>query len=91
VTDDEVRQFAKRIGYRGEIAIDQEWAVLKETYLNKGKRFATSISLLVDADSVIRFVHPGTEYFPSDKPEEARENADYLLLEKAIASLVAAS
>src|SRR4051812_13451914 len=73
VTDEQVRQFAKTIGYRGEIAIDQEWAVLKEAYLNKGKRTATSISLLVDADGLIRFVHPGTEYFPSDKPEEAQE------------------
>jgi thiol-disulfide isomerase/thioredoxin len=91
VTDEEVRQFARRIGYHGEIAIDQEWAVLKETYLNKGKRTATSISLLVDADNVIRFVHPGTEYFPSDKPEEKQENQDYQLLEKAIASLVVAT
>ena len=88
VTDQDIRAFANALGFHGDIAVDQEWAVLKEAYLSKADRRATSISLLVDADGVIRFVHPGTEYFPSDDPADAQENADFELLEKAIATLL---
>jgi hypothetical protein len=88
VSDEQIRKFAERLGYHGEVAVDTEWSVLKDVYLSKSDRRATSISLLADADGVIRFVHPGTEYFPSSKPENAQEDADYKLIEKAITVLL---
>ena len=47
------------------------------------------MSLLVDGDGVIRFVHPGPVFFPSEDPNSARENDDYRLLRQAIEALVA--
>ena len=88
VSDEQIQKFAEALGYHGDIAVDTNWSVLKEAYLSKGDRRATSISLLVDAAGVIRFVHPGTEYFPSKKAEEAQQNGDYELLKKAIGALL---
>jgi thiol-disulfide isomerase/thioredoxin len=88
VSDEQIRKYADGLGYHGDIAVDTNWSVLKEAYLSKNDRRATSISLLVDADGVIRFVHPGTEYFPSKKAEESQQNADYELLTKAIRALL---
>ena len=79
---------ADRIGYKGAIAIDADWSQLRKLYLSTGRRGATSVSFLVDREGVIRFVHPGVEYFPSDKPEDAEHNADYQLIDKAIAALL---
>ena len=88
VDDGEIRATAVRLGYGGAIAVDEDWSELDELYLSKGRRRATSVSFLVDADGVIRFVHPGPIYFPSEDPRNSRENADYQLLEKAIRTLV---
>jgi thiol-disulfide isomerase/thioredoxin len=88
VTDQSVRDAAERIGYKGAIAIDAEWSQLQKLYLSTGRRGATSVSFLVDRAGVIRFVHPGVEYFPSDKPEDAEHNADFRSIEKAIVVLL---
>jgi thiol-disulfide isomerase/thioredoxin len=89
VTDKSVRDAADRIGYKGAIAIDADWSQLRKLYLSTGRRGATSVSFLVDREGVIRFVHPGVEYFPSDKPEDAEQNSDFQLIDKAIATLLA--
>jgi hypothetical protein len=47
------------------------------------------VSFLVDRKGVIRFVHPGVEYFPSSKPQDAQANHDFELLDAAIATLLA--
>ena len=88
VEDDAVRAAARRFGYRGLIAVDEDWSALDRVYLSTGKRRATSVSFLVDADGIIRFVHPGPVYFPSDDPDFARENDDYKRLKRAIEALL---
>ncbi|MCH2133470.1 MAG: redoxin family protein [Phycisphaerales bacterium] len=88
-TDEVILLAARDIGYHGDVAVDLDWSELRRAYLDSNKRGATSVSILVDEDGVVRFVHPGPVFFPSSDPAEARENADYLLLEKAIQSLVA--
>ena len=88
VEDETILEVASRIGYAGPVSVDQDWSVLREQYLDKGNRTATSITLLVDRDGVIRFVHPGPVFFPSSEEEESRENADYRLLEQAIAQML---
>lgn len=79
---------ASRIGYGGAIAVDSHWAELKKVWLATGDREATSVSFLVDRNGIIRFVHPGVEYFSSDDPKYAEQNSDYRLLERAIQDLL---
>lgn len=88
VDDKSIRGDAERIGYHGPIALDQDWSVLRDLYLDTGRRTATSASFLVDAKGVIRFVHPGPDFFPSAEPENARQNADHADVERAIAALL---
>ena len=88
VNDADVRAAAERIGYRGAVALDVDWSELKKFYLDRGNRPATSASFLVDRQGVIRFVHPGPRFYPTDDPDETQENADYARVEEAIMSLV---
>jgi len=75
---------AKRWQYTGPIAEDRDWSELRKFYLSTGKRRATSVSFLVDAEGVIRFVHPGPEFYPSDDPDDKPQDTDYRLLDRAI-------
>ena len=88
VSADKIHDAAKKIGYGGVIAADDTWSQLKRAWLTED-RPATSVSFLVDATGVIRFVHPGTTYFPSDDPKYAKENAAYREVEAAIEKIVA--
>jgi thiol-disulfide isomerase/thioredoxin len=90
VKDQAVLKAADRIGYRGAIAVDEDWSVLKRLYLDTGQREATSASFLVDAKGVIRFVHPGPDFFPSSDPAKSRQNEDHRLVEQAVKALVEA-
>ncbi len=89
VKDESVTQAADRIGWKGPIAIDADWSQLRKLYLNGDRRGATSVSFLVDRAGVIRFVHPGVEFFPSDKPDQAQQNEDFTLIDNAIGALLA--
>lgn len=86
VPDSLILDAAKSIGYRGPIAVDLDWSQQKKVYPNNPG--ATSISILVDRDGIIRFVHPGPDYFPSDQKEQAQQDEDYQLMEKAIEQLL---
>lgn len=92
VPDADVRRLARDLGYRGDLAVDETWSQLRNVYLDAppgaAPRRATSISLLVDAEGTIRFVHPGPVYFASDDPRHARENADYEALREAIEAVL---
>jgi len=88
ISDEIVKGFAAKLGYGGAVAVDQDWSQLKAIWLSTGKRDATSVSFLVDKNGVIRFVHPGTEYFPSVKREDAQQNEDYRLIVDAIEALL---
>ena len=68
--------------------IDSDWSQLKTWWLDTGERSATSVSILVDQDGVVRFVHPGPVLFPSDEKQFAQENRDFELLDRAIHALL---
>jgi thiol-disulfide isomerase/thioredoxin len=89
VSDEGIRAAAKAIGFEGPLAMDKDWSELKRLYLSTGDRGATSASFLVDHKGVIRFVHPGPDLFPSDKPKHARQDDDFRALEGAIQVLLA--
>ena len=84
VDDESILKTAKRLGYQGPIAVDEDWSALQKAYLSTGERSATSVTFLVDRDGVIRFLHPGPQFFASDDPKHAQANRDHQLLEKAI-------
>ena len=80
---------AKRLGYQGAVAIDRDWAVLDRLYLSKGNREATSVSFLLDRQGIVRHVHPGPEFRPTDDPAEKRLNDDFEAIQSAIETLLA--
>ena len=88
VDDDLVRRTARQFGFGGRIAIDDDWSALTHAYLSTGDRRATSVTFLVDADGIIRFLHPGPVFFRSDDPEFTIENDDYSKLESAITTVL---
>jgi neutral ceramidase len=88
VAVDKIQDAAKQNGYSGVIAADDSWSQLNRVWLSEG-RPATSVSILVDAKGVIRYVHPGTTYFPSDDPEYAKENKAFRELEAMVATVLA--
>lgn len=88
VTDAHVLGWGARLGYHGAVAIDEDWTALHRAYLVYGERNATSVTFLVDADGVTRFVHPGPEFFPSDRRKHAQADADFRALENAIRVLL---
>jgi thiol-disulfide isomerase/thioredoxin len=88
VPPETIRAAAKRIGFDGVVAADDSWSQLKRVWLTE-ERPATSVSILVDARGVIRFVHPGTQLFPSDDPKHAKENEAFRALEAAVAEVLA--
>lgn len=88
VEDAFVVHAAERFGYAGELAVDEDWSELARAYLSMGKRQATSVAFVVDAEGIIRFVHPVMQFFPSDDPAHAQEDADFRSLERAITKRV---
>lgn len=88
VSVETIQAAAKKIGYSGVIATDDSWSQLKRVWLTE-ERPSTSVSILVDPKGVIRFVHPGTMFFPSDDPAHAKENGSFRALEAAIEKVVA--
>ncbi|NNM25732.1 MAG: redoxin family protein [Phycisphaerales bacterium] len=86
--DHVIRGRAAELGFRGMLAVDEDWSVLRAIAPTAGRRLPTSMSFLVDATGVVRFVHPGPVLFPSSDPDHGKENGDFLLLERAIRVLL---
>jgi thiol-disulfide isomerase/thioredoxin len=88
VVDATVIEIAKHWDYTGPIAVDRNWDTLTRLYLSKAERSATSVSFLLDRDGIVRFVHPGPVFAPTDKPAERQLNRDYIDLKTAIEALL---
>ena len=81
---------ARTLGFQFPVAKDDEWATLKA--YGVGTRFQrfTSVSVLIDARGIIRWVHPGGEYHPGGGPEHRSCNEGYEGLKAAIERAIAA-
>jgi len=88
VRDAAVLDHLRSAGYGGAVALDEDWSVLRSFYLGTGERRATSATFLVDTRGVIRFVHPGPQFFESDRPAERQADQDYRLLDRAVDRLL---
>jgi len=86
---DRVRRAASHYQFTFPVADDGDWQALKRWWLNGAHREYTSVSFLVDKHGVIRYVHPGGEYHPSDdSPAHETCDADFKTIEKTIANLL---
>jgi poly(3-hydroxybutyrate) depolymerase len=61
LSDDAARAYAARLGVTGAIAFDDDWKKLEDLRRRGGLMVATSISVLVDAEGIVRWVHPGPQ------------------------------
>lgn len=84
VTDEGIAAAATRLGYGGPVAIDENWQSLEAMWPSSEGRRATSVSLLCDSEGIVRYVHPGPEFHPSEDPDHRTCDADFRDLERAI-------
>jgi len=90
VSDRHILAVAKTLGFGGAIAVDRDWTTLERYWLTgHPDRNWTSVSFLIDREGVIRWVHGGGEYHPSDDPAHARCALEYHELEQALARVLA--
>jgi hypothetical protein len=89
VPNEEIVEGAIDRGYRGPIAADDDWKLLRKLYLRGNRRVATSVSFLLDESGTIRFVHPGPDLRPTDDPKERQIEEDYRDLRRAIEAVLA--
>ena len=80
LSQDQVSEYARALGFRFPIAIDNGWSALREWWLNGNNRSFTSVSFLLDRNGVIRHIHPGGEYVNGDD--------DYLEMDRMIRQLL---
>jgi len=89
-TIDQVRRAAEEKHFTFPIAVDGDWSALKRWWLTRDRDF-TSVSFLVDQDSIIRYIHPGGEFHEGQQggmPAHEACNRDLHIIERDIAKLV---
>lgn len=89
VADDAVVEAAKRLDFSGIVAVDDDWAVLREFYLDAESRPATSVTFLLDEHGNVRYVHPGPELRPARDESEPDMQQAYDEMVTAIKALLA--
>ncbi len=85
----QIRAAAEERGFRFPIAIDRDWSMLRQWWLDGGHRSATSVSFLIDRRGVIRHIHPGPAYHREVIDGEAGPRRDFVELEGMIEKLLA--
>ena len=90
VSDATVREHARKLGFSGPLALDEEWITLNRWWLmNHPDRNWTSVSFLMDRQGIVRWGQGGGEYHPSDDPGHAACAARHAELERTIRQLLA--
>lgn len=84
---------ARELGMTFPIANDARWDTLERWWLSSGfgDRAATSVSFLIDARGVIRWIHPGPEFHPDGPQDHEQCRSDYKDAVRAIELLLAES
>lgn len=90
VSDREILKVARELGFSGPIAFDRDWRTLERYWFDgHPERNWTSVSFLIDREGVIRWVHGGGEYHPSDDPRHQRCDLEFQDLEKVLGQVLA--
>ena len=85
-TDAQVIAYARELGFGGAIASDDRWRALEQLRERYGLDAATSISVLVDGDGVVQWVHPGPRLHRSDDSDMAEADRSFRELEALLAA-----
>lgn len=85
---DYVWEGARNLGFKFPVAMDNDWQTLRRWWLTRHRGY-TSATLLVDRRGIIRWVHDGGAFFPSDNPADAAQNEAYRSLVARIRQLLA--
>jgi len=89
-SDRRILAFADRLGFSGPIAVDRDWSTLERYWIAGHPESGwTSVSFLIDREGIIRWVHGGGEYHPSNDPRHRSCDLEYRGLEQAIAAALA--
>lgn len=89
VSDAFVRRTARKLGFMGPLAVDEQWTTLNRWWLaNHPDRNWTSVSFLIDREGVVRWAQGGGEYHVSSDPRHAACDASYATLERTIRALL---
>lgn len=89
VADSLVLRWAGQYGFGGPIAIDDRWATLRRWWLDgHPDRNWVSVSFLLDREGVVRWVHGGGEYHPSEELLHRSCDVSYRALERKIEELL---
>ena len=89
ITVSDIHEAARERGFGFPIGIDRDWSVLRQWWLDGGRRRATSVSFLVDRRGVIRHVHPGPAYHREIVGGDGQPRRDLVALEHMIEELLA--
>ncbi len=84
ITASEIRAAAQERGFGFPIAIDRGWSVLRDWWLDGGRRSATSVSFLIDRQGVIRHVHPGPAFHREVVRGDDQPSKDFVALDLMI-------
>ena len=89
VSDSHVRRTARKLGFNGPLAVDEQWTTLNRWWLaNHPDRNWTSVSFLIDRNGIVRWAQGGGEYHASSDPRHAKCDASYAELERTIRALL---
>lgn len=89
VSLDDIREFAIEKGFQFPIGVDQEWKNLNRYWLESGPKDYTSISILLDKNGKIRYIHPGGEYHKEEIEGHEHCVKDYMKIDSLIRQLLA--
>lgn len=90
VSDRYVRTLATRLGFKGSLALDQNWKTLGAYWLDgHDERNWTSVSFLVGKDGALRWIHGGGEYHASSDPRHVACDEEWRELGAAIEAALA--
>ena len=89
VSDAFVRRATRELGFKGPVAVDEDWSTLNRWWLaNHPDRNWTSVSFLLDREGVVRWAQGGGEYHPSQDPRHAACDARHAELVRTIRRLL---
>jgi len=80
----QVAAWAKAKGWHGPVVIDQDWSELEKLAGPLKGLSATSVTLVLDVQRRLQHAHAGPVLFPSEKPQDAGPNADFLAMQQAL-------
>jgi hypothetical protein len=88
-SDEVLRGYLGGLGVTARLARDDDWRVLDSLRRRGGLDTATSISVLVDRQGIVRWVHPGPRLHRSAEAGFAAADRDWRELERVVEFLLA--